>query len=246
MRLTGRRVAAGALAAAGIVSLALALGRLDPSDWDLARAGSATYVIAGAFAFVEVGTPLGLVTPSELAVPLAGAAAAAGAVGLLPLILVVWACAVLGDSSGYLTGRLLGARARARLGGGGRRWERQHTALVGLFARHGIRTVLLARWVPYARTATPLLAGSSGMRYPSFVVASVAGSAVWAAALCTAGWAFAASVDVVIARVGQAGIAAVVVLVVAAVLVAVRRRRMLSRARSPRRRLGSRRRTSPS
>jgi membrane-associated protein len=225
VRLTGRRLAAGLLAAAGIASLALVVGELDPTAWHLARVGSATYVLAGVFAFVEVGTPLGLVTPSELAVPLAGAAAAAGAVGLLPLILVVWVCAALGDSSGYLTGRLLGARVHARLGHRSRRWQRHHATLVSLFARHGVRTVLLGRWVPYARTATPLLAGSSGMSYRSFVIASVCGSGVWAAALCTAGWAFAASVDLLIARLGQAGIAMGVALLTAAVLLAARRRR---------------------
>lgn len=230
MRLTVGRVAAGVLAAAGIGSLVVVAGRVDPTSWDLADAGSATYVLAGAFAFIEVGTPLGLVTPSELAVPLAGAAAAAGAVGLLPLILVVWVCAALGDSSGYLTGRLLGARAQARVSGPGRRLERHHTRLVGLFARHGVRTVLLGRWVPYARTATPLLAGSSGMSYRRFAIASVCGSGVWAAALCTAGWAFATSVDVLVARVGQAGIAVGVALLTAAVLVAVRRRRRAPRA----------------
>jgi membrane-associated protein len=226
VRHTGRRVAAGLLAAAGIGSLALVVGELDPTAWDLARAGSATYVLAGAFAFVEVGTPLGLVTPSELGVPLAGAAAAA--VGLLPLILVVWVCAAVGDSSGYPTGRLLGARVQTRLGHRGRRgrrWQRHHATLVSLFARHGVRTVLFGRWVPYARTASPLLAGSSGMSYRSFAIASVCGSGVWAAALCTAGWAFAASVDLLVARLGQAGIAMGVALLTAAVLLAARRRR---------------------
>lgn len=229
MALTGRRVAAAILAVAVIAALVLAVGELSPATWDLARAGSATYVLAGGFAFIEVGTPLGLVTPSELAVPLAGAAAAAGAVSLLPLIVVVWVCAAAGDSSGYLTGRLLGARAQARLGGRDRRWNRHHTRLVGLFARHGVRTVLVGRWVPYARTATPLLAGSSGMSYRRFVIASVCGSGVWAAALCTAGWAFASSVDVLVARVGQAGVALGVALLTAGVLVAVRRRRQAPR-----------------
>lgn len=54
--------------------------------------GAWTYLIAGALAFLEVATPLGLAGPLELAVPFAGAATATGPASLLPLIATVWIC----------------------------------------------------------------------------------------------------------------------------------------------------------
>lgn len=208
-----------ALAAAALVT-ALVVS-VDPAQWDLAAIGKTTYLIAGGLAFVEVGTPLGLITPSELAVPLAGAAAAAGAVGLLPLIAVVWACAVAGDSTGFFTGRRVGGRLLERLS---RRpgWFAKHEALNAHFHRHGGLTVLVGRWLPYARTATPLLAGASRMPYQRFVLCSVIGSAVWSAGMCSVGFLAYRSVGAATQWLGRAGL--VVLVIVVLMLLLVRRR----------------------
>lgn len=202
---------------------------IDPGQWDLEKLGKLTYAIAGGFAFLEVGTPLGLITPSELAVPFAGAAAAAGAVGLLPLIAVVWTCAVIGDSAGYLTGWLVGDRLLDRL----RRrpgLERKHASLAAHFGRHGEVTVLVGRWLPYARTATPLLAGASGMPYQRFVVCSVIGSGLWSAAMCSLGYLAYRSVGVATQWVGRVGLVALVI--AALTILLVRRRARRSKALS--------------
>lgn len=200
------------------------LAAVSPESWDLGALGGWTYLLAAAMAFLEVGTPLGLVAPTELAVPLAGAAAGAGVVDVLPLMAVVWVAAVAGDSTGYLTGRLAGERVEGRVRRRGGRVEEQHAALVRHFARHGVATVLVGRWVPYARTGTPLVAGASGMPYPRFLAASVVGTAVWSAALCTLGYAAAASVDRVMSTAGRAGIAVLVGGAVVVVAVRLRRR----------------------
>lgn len=226
--LLGGGVVAAVLAAAVVTGIVTSI---DPSQWDLASLGAATYALAGGFAFMEVGTPLGLIAPSELAVPFAGAAAAAGAVGLLPLIGVVWLCGALGDTAGFFTGRAAGDRLLTRLR---RRWPsttRHHAALAGHFSRHGAATVIAGRWLPYARTATPLVAGASGMRYRRFLPASIVGSGVWSAGMCTLGYAAYSSIGTATDWVGRAGLVALG-LILAAFVVRRRVRRRPARRRS--------------
>lgn len=214
-------VVALVVALAAAVAVTGLITAIDPGRWELAGLGRLTYAIAGGMVFLEVGTPLGLVTPSELAVPFAGAAAAAGAVGLLPLIAVVWACAAVGDSTGFATGRLAGERLLARLRRRRPHLVRHHDALSAHFARRGTATVLLGRWLPYARTATPLVAGASDMPYRSFVVASIVGSGLWSAAMCTLGYTAYRSVGAATQWAGRIGL---LVLATAVVLLVVRRR----------------------
>lgn len=201
-------VLAAVLALTAAVLVTNAAATLDPTRWNLARLGSFTYLIAGGFAFLEVGTPLGLITPSELAVPFAGAAAAAGAVGLLPLIGIVWLCATVGDSVGFCTGRLAGDRFFARIRRRRPRAARHHDALSAHFDRHGVTTVLIGRWLPYARTATPLMAGASHMRYLRFLSASAIGSGIWSAVMCSLGYTAYRSVDTATQWLGRVGLVA--------------------------------------
>jgi membrane-associated protein len=212
-----------ALAAAVVVAVVVTglITAIDPGPWDLAGLGTLTYPLAGGMAFLEVGTPFGLIAPSELAVPFAGAAAAAGAVGLLPLIAVVWTSATLGDSVGFLTGRLVGDRLLARLRRNRPHLVRHHDFLASHFARRGIATVLLGRWLPYARTATPLVAGASEMPYRRFAAASIVGSGLWSVAMCTLGYMAYRSVGAATQWVGRTGL---LVLLCLGILLVVRRR----------------------
>lgn len=75
------------------------------------------------------------------------------------LVLVAALAAVAGNQAGYLIGRIAG-----------RRWFRQDAKVLKLkhletaeafFARYGGRALALARFVPIARTYTPLVAGAA-------------------------------------------------------------------------------------
>src|SRR5688572_18629613 len=170
-------------------------------------------------AFLEVGTPIGIVAPSELAVPIAGAAAAAGAVDLLPLIGIVWAAAVVGDTTGFFTGRLAGARVEQRLARRGGHLARHHASMVGHFRKHGVLTVFLSRWVPYMRSAASPFAGASGMAYPTFLATSVVGAGLWSASMCTVGYVFYDSAAAVAGGIAKGALVAAALLVSTAVVV---------------------------
>jgi membrane-associated protein len=58
------------------------------------------------------------------------------------------------------------------------------------FLKHGGKTILLARFIPFARSFAPLAAGSSNMNYTHFVIYNILGAFLWISVLVTAGYLF--------------------------------------------------------
>ena len=56
------------------------------------------------------------------------------------------------------------------------------------FARHGSKSIVLARFVPIVRTFTPIVAGVSNMHYRTFVRFNVIGGVIWGAGLTLLGY----------------------------------------------------------
>src|SRR4029079_2183982 len=76
---------------------------------DVASAlGKGTYAVVGVAAFLETGAFVGLVAPGETIVMAGGVIAGQGEIELIPLIGIVWTCAVLGDTTSFYVGRRLG------------------------------------------------------------------------------------------------------------------------------------------
>lgn len=127
--------------------------------------------------FVEsAGVPV----PGETALLGAGVLAGAGHLAL-PLVIVVGAAAaILGDGLGYWLGRR-GGRALllrdGRLAGHRRRAVAKGDRFV---ARHGAKTVFLARWVPGVRVVAAVMAGASAMPWRRFLLFNASGALVWA------------------------------------------------------------------
>ncbi|WP_051300175.1 MULTISPECIES: DedA family protein [Actinomadura] len=141
--------------------------------------------VAGVLAFAESGLGVGSVVPGETAVVVLGAAAADPA--RYPVMLLVVALGVTaGDHVGYLLGRANGERMREtravrRLGV--RHWDRAAAAL----RRYGAAAVFVTRLVPVVRTLTPAAAGVANVPYRRFLLASLAGSLLWAAVFVSIG-----------------------------------------------------------
>ena len=113
-------------------------------------------------AFLETGAFVGLVAPGETVVIAGGVIAGEGEISLLPLIGLVWVCAVLGDSTSFYIGRRLGRGVpRASRPAGGDHDERLEQ-VEGYFDRHGGKTILIGRFIGLVRALAPFIAGSSG------------------------------------------------------------------------------------
>jgi membrane-associated protein len=142
-------------------------------------------LLAFAFALAESGLGLGAIVPGEVAI----SGLAASVTGLLPTLALgaaVMAGAVAGDHVGLTIGRHGGARLReSRLiaRAGVDRWDRA----ADLMQRHGFWALLASRMLPFVRTVMPVVAGAAGLRYRSFLAASLLGGAAWSAVWVGAG-----------------------------------------------------------
>ena len=218
-----------ALAAAAVATYALGLPEL-PDVGRLVREaperlGGATYGFAGLMGVLELGSLLGVPLPFEVGVILSGAVAGEGEVALLPLVAITWACASVGESLNYLTGRRLGRPFLVRYGPR-LRVTRERLALVeDHFARHGRATVFFGHVIPLVRSSAPFVAGASLMPYRAFLPWSVAGNLLWACVFAGLGFAFFRSAERVADLAGTIGLALFGLLALVAAALILRRRR---------------------
>nr|WP_205807659.1 DedA family protein [Micromonospora sp. HNM0581] len=175
------------------------------------------YVVAALIVAAETALIIGLVAPGEATLLLVGFLTYTGTLRFGPALLVMIAAAALGDALAFRAGRRYGPRLRASRWGvrvGPQRWARADAML----ARMGGRGILTARWVAFARTLVPRLAGASGMPYRHFVFWNLAGVSTWVGASVLVGQLAGESYETVSRMLGQATGA---VLVLVAALVAV-------------------------
>src|SRR5829696_3854643 len=194
---------------------------------DIAQAlGPWTYALVGVAAFLETGAFVGLVAPGETIVIAAGVIAGQGEIQLLPLIGLVWVCAVLGDTTSFYIGRRLGRRFLERHGPRVKITHERLEQVEGYFDRHGGKTILIGRFIGLVRALAPFIAGASGLAYRRFLPYSVVGTGLWSTVFCVLGYIFWRSFDKVAHYAGQAVFGfGVTVAVIVSVVVAFRRRR---------------------
>jgi membrane protein DedA with SNARE-associated domain/membrane-associated phospholipid phosphatase len=193
---------------------------------DIAEAlGPWTYALVGVMAFLETGAFVGLVAPGETVVIAGGVIAGEGTISLLPLIAIVWICAILGDTTSFFIGRRLGRKFLEKHGPRVKITHERLDQVEGYFDRHGGKTILIGRFIGLVRALAPFIAGSSGLSYRRFIPYSIIGTGLWSTIFCTLGYIFWRSFDRVAHIAGQAIFGfGVTVAVIVGVVVAYRRR----------------------
>lgn len=129
--------------------------------------------------FAESGLFFGFFLPGDSLLFTAGLFAAEGTLNL-PLILVgCFVAAVAGDQVGYWFGQRVGPSLFRRPDS--RLFKQEYVERAqAFFARHGAKTIVLARFVPIVRTFAPILAGVGRMPYRTFLSFNVIGGFLWA------------------------------------------------------------------
>ncbi len=138
--------------------------------------GLLAYVLVGALCFGEAAIFLGFVVPGETAVVLGGVLASAGHVDLTTMVAVVVVCAIVGDTAGYEVGRHFGPLLLERRPLKGNRGVARATAYL---AAHGGPAVFLGRWTALLRAVMPGVAGTSRLRYRTFLAYNALGGLLW-------------------------------------------------------------------
>jgi undecaprenyl-diphosphatase len=149
-----------------------------------------------------------------------GVVAAQGHVDVVALVGLTWLCALGGDLSGYVLGRRLGRRFLLEHGPRVGVNEARLVRIEKFFARYGLATILIGRFVGLVRPVAPFLAGAS--RYPArrFVPLAVLGTGLWSVAFVVLGYLFWQSFDeaIAIAQRGSLALGATIAVVIGAVL----------------------------
>jgi membrane protein DedA with SNARE-associated domain len=172
----------------------------------------------------------GLPVPGETMLLTASVyAATTGRLNIALVITAAAAGAIIGDNFGYLVGRK-GGRALVTRYGRYIRVSVDHLR-VGerFFARHGDKTVFLARFIAVLRTIGAFVAGASKMHYPSFLVWNAAGGITWAVFYGVLAYALGRQFDRYQTLIARSGIAIAVVVVVLIVVFIVFGRRRFER-----------------
>jgi membrane protein DedA with SNARE-associated domain/membrane-associated phospholipid phosphatase len=202
-----RKLLAAALVIACAVYASGVLSQLDPKTLigDIAKAlGAWTYVLVGVMAYLETGAFVGLIAPGETVVIAGGVVAGQGEIQLIPLIGLVWICAVLGDTTSFYIGRRLGRRFLEKYGPRVKITHERLEQVEDYFERHGGKTIVIGRFIGLVRALAPFIAGSSGFQYRRFIPYSIVGTGLWATTFCVLGYVFWRSFDRVASIAGQA------------------------------------------
>lgn len=159
---------------------------------EVLRAGGALLAFAALFAiiFAESGLFFGFFLPGDSLLLAAGVLASAEP-ALFPIWIVClgsFVAAVTGDAVGYSFGRRVGRRLYERPNS--RFFRRSHLAAAeNYYERHGGKTIVIARFLPFVRTFAPLVAGAAGMAYSRFALFNFSGALLWAVGMPVVGFA---------------------------------------------------------
>jgi membrane protein DedA with SNARE-associated domain len=177
---------------------------------------------------------MGVPMPGETA--LVTAAIYAGSthrVGIVPVVSVAAAAAIVGDNIGYLVGRSIGLRLIVRYGRYVHLDEARLKIGQYLFLRHGGKIVFFGRFVAFLRAFAAVLAGANRMPWPHFLIMNALGGMCWASLFGGGAYLFGEKIKLVAGPFGLLLLAVAIGLIVAGILFFRRHERELEeRARA--------------
>jgi membrane protein DedA with SNARE-associated domain len=161
----------------------------------------------------------GVPVPGETVLLAGGFFARQGSLPLGWVLAAAFLAAVAGDNTGYWIGRRGGRDLVERYG----RWvgltAGRLESIDRFFARHGTKTVLIARFLSGVRAFAPLFAGISRIPWRRFAAVDAAACLLWATGVGLVGYAFGESWGRIEHWIGRAGLS---VLVLATALLLLR------------------------
>src|SRR5690348_3731988 len=156
-------------------------------DWMLAFLGGYVYLGLWFVIFAETGLAVGFFLPGDSLLVVSGLFAAASKLNVWLVMLAFFLGSVIGDNTGYWTGRVMGKtlfnRESSRIFKPSR-VEKAHA----FFEKYGVKTVILARFIPIVRTFAPMVVGAAEMPYSRYLPFSIIGGLLWISSMVLAGY----------------------------------------------------------
>lgn len=151
--------------------------------------GIYTYFALFFIIFAETGLAVGFFLPGDSLLVVSGLMAKTlpDKLNVIYVLIAFFFGSVLGDSTGYWTGRIMGKRLFNREDSWlfkPSRVEKAHQ----FFEKYGAKTVIMARFVPIVRTFAPIVIGASEFPYTKFLTFSILGGFLWIFSMVLAGY----------------------------------------------------------
>ncbi|MEO8209542.1 MAG: VTT domain-containing protein [bacterium] len=159
------------------------LGNLE----ELIKWGGLTVLIF--IVFAETGLLVGFFLPGDSLLITAGLIAAQGYLDIYVLNISLIIAAIVGDQVGYLFGRKTGPKIFRREKS--RFFAKEHLIKANQFyEKYGGKAIIYARFVPFARTFAPVIAGVANMNYKKFISFNIFGGLLWVMSMTLIGYFF--------------------------------------------------------
>jgi membrane-associated protein len=137
--------------------------------------------------FAESGLFFGFFLPGDSLLFTAGVIASQGFLHFPLLLVCSFIAAVAGDNVGFWFGHKVGNKLFQKEDS--LIFKKHHLIEAQKFyEKHGAKTILLARFVPFIRTFAPIVAGAADMDYAIFMRFNLVGGLLWAAGISSLGY----------------------------------------------------------
>ena len=145
------------------------------------------YAILFLVIFAETGSVFFFFLPGDsLLIAVGALCASSDLITLHSMGLLLFSASFLGYSVNYYTGKILGLK-----------FFNEHSRFLKpeyivktnhYFTKHGGKTILIARFIPFVRSFGPFAAGSGNMNFAVFTAYNIAGGILWIATLLGIGY----------------------------------------------------------
>lgn len=140
--------------------------------------------------FIMLADQLALPVPMDIFIFAAGGLVGAGRIGFAPAVATLLAAGIAGNVIWYLLGRRHGDRILGFLCRISVEPDSCVRRTQNLFTRHGVKALLVAKFVPGLNTVAAPLAGASRVPFPRFVLLMSAGLLFWIVPYLILGYVF--------------------------------------------------------
>ncbi|UOO91788.1 DedA family protein [Vitreoscilla stercoraria] len=154
-----------------------------------AQYGVWIYAILFAIIFCETGLVVMPLLPGDSLLFAAGSIAAIGGMNIHLMVLLLIIAAILGDAVNFTIGKYFGEKLFSNPNS--KIFKQSHLQKTqDFYAKHGGKTIIIARFMPIVRTFAPFVAGMGRMHYGQFFLYNVIGAVLWVVGFSYLGYFF--------------------------------------------------------
>ena len=193
-----------------------------------AQYGVWIYGILFLIIFCETGLVVMPLLPGDSLLFAAGSIAAIGEMNIHLMVVLLIIAAILGDAVNFMVGKFFGEKLFANPNS--KIFKQSHLQKTQQFyAKHGGKTIIMARFIPIVRTFAPFVAGMGHMSYHHFLAYNVIGGVLWVTIFSYLGYFF-GNMDIVKDNLSLVLVAIIVLSILPAIIEIIRHKRAANKA----------------